>query len=91
MKKLINTVDGIVEDMIGGYVAAYGDIVDRLSGKTVVVRRQRKDRGKVGLVIGNGSGHEAFPAVDDGPQAHQRERRCRHMEKESHRPAGQLQ
>ena len=31
MKKLINTVDGIVEDMIGGYVAAYGDIVDRLA------------------------------------------------------------
>ena len=58
MKKLINTVDGIVEDMIGGYVAAYGDIVDRLPGKTVVVRRQRKASGKVGLVIGNGSGHE---------------------------------
>jgi len=58
MKKLINSVDGMVEDMIGGYVAAYGDIVDRLPGRSIIVRRNRKEPGKVGLVIGNGSGHE---------------------------------
>ena len=58
MKKLINAVDDIVEDMIGGYVAAYGDMVDRLPGASVVVRRSPKEAGKVGLVIGNGSGHE---------------------------------
>lgn len=58
MKKLINAPADIVEDMIGGYVAAYGDMVDRLPRASVVVRRRPKDAGKVGLVIGNGSGHE---------------------------------
>ena len=58
MKKLINATARIVEYMIGGYVAAYGDIVDRLLGTPVIVRRHRKAAGKVGLVIGNGSGHE---------------------------------
>jgi phosphoenolpyruvate---glycerone phosphotransferase subunit DhaK len=58
MKKLVNKVGDIVEDMITGYVAAYGDIVDRLPGSSVIVRRTRKHSGKVGLVIGNGSGHE---------------------------------
>lgn len=58
MKKLIDKVDDIVPDMIEGYVAAYGDMVDRLPGRCVVVRRNPKEKGKVGLVIGNGSGHE---------------------------------
>ncbi len=58
MKKLVNQVGGIVEDMITGYVAAYGDIVDRLPGSNVIVRRTPKQSGRVGLVIGNGSGHE---------------------------------
>jgi len=58
MKKLVNKVNDIVEDMITGYVAAYGDIVDRLPGSSVIVRRTAKQSGKVGLVIGNGSGHE---------------------------------
>ena len=39
----------------------------------------------------HGPGHEVFPAVDNGPEAHQRERRCRHMEKKGPRPTGQLQ
>jgi dihydroxyacetone kinase-like protein len=58
MKKLINHPDRIVDDMLEGYVAAYGDYVSLHDNPRVVVRRQPKERGKVGLLIGNGSGHE---------------------------------
>jgi dihydroxyacetone kinase-like protein len=58
MKKLMNHPDRMVDDMIDGYVAAYGDYVKRSAHPRVMVRSSRKDRGKVGLAIGNGSGHE---------------------------------
>ena len=58
MNKLINDPDRLVDDMIDGYVAAYGDLVARGDDPRVVVRRHRKAQGKVGIVIGNGSGHE---------------------------------
>jgi len=62
MKKLFNHPERIVDDMIDGYVAAYGDYVARSHHPRVVVRRTPKDVGKVGLVIGNGSGHEPIAA-----------------------------
>jgi dihydroxyacetone kinase-like protein len=58
MKKLINHPDRIVDDMIEGYVAAYSDYVSKHEHARVVLRRHAKERGKVGLIIGNGSGHE---------------------------------
>jgi phosphoenolpyruvate---glycerone phosphotransferase subunit DhaK len=59
MKKLINSPERIVDDMIDGYLAAYGDYVKRYEHHPrVVVRANPKAKGKVGLVIGNGSGHE---------------------------------
>ena len=58
MKKLINQPDRIVDDMLDGYMAAYGELVTRADHPRVVVRREPKAPGKVGLVIGNGSGHE---------------------------------
>jgi phosphoenolpyruvate---glycerone phosphotransferase subunit DhaK len=59
MKKLINALERIVDDMIEGYVAAYGDYVKRYEHHPrVIVRANPKAKGKVGLVIGNGSGHE---------------------------------
>ena len=58
MKKIINSVDTIVHDMIEGYVAAHSDRVSLSSNPRVVVRATKKNKGKVGLVIGNGSGHE---------------------------------
>jgi len=58
MKKLMNDPDALVEHMLDGYVAAYGDIVARGPGPNVIVRREPKRAGKVGVVIGNGSGHE---------------------------------
>jgi phosphoenolpyruvate---glycerone phosphotransferase subunit DhaK len=59
MKKLINTPERMVDDMVDGYIAAYGDYVARYEHHPrVVVRARPKAKGKVGLVIGNGSGHE---------------------------------
>lgn len=57
MKKLINDPRDLVEEMLQGYQAAYGDYVAYQPGSRVVLRRQPKQAG-VGLVIGNGSGHE---------------------------------
>ncbi|MCC6804769.1 MAG: dihydroxyacetone kinase subunit DhaK [Anaerolineae bacterium] len=56
-KKLINRPENILTEMLAGFASAYGDIV-RLTDTGLIVRRQPKAAGKVGLVIGNGSGHE---------------------------------
>lgn len=56
-RKLINEPDNIVDEMLEGFCAAYSDIV-RLQGDRLVVRAQPKAPGKVGLVMGGGSGHE---------------------------------
>ncbi|MBW7883088.1 MAG: dihydroxyacetone kinase subunit DhaK [Caldilineaceae bacterium] len=56
-KKLFNQRSDLVEEMLEGYAAAYADII-RLTEGGLIVRRTPKDAGKVGLVIGNGSGHE---------------------------------
>jgi dihydroxyacetone kinase-like protein len=58
VRKLINRPEAIVDELIDGYLAAYGDYVSRVEGRRVVTRAVPKERGKVGLVIGNGSGHE---------------------------------
>ena len=57
MKKFINSPETAVEDTISSYVSLYADRVRRLPGTSVVARRVM-DRDKVGVVIGNGSGHE---------------------------------
>lgn len=62
MKKIIDDRDRLVEDMLAGYAAAFHSRV-RLVGRNLLCRAKRKERGKVGVVIGNGSGHE--PAMVD--------------------------
>ncbi|MBR4454941.1 MAG: dihydroxyacetone kinase subunit DhaK [Solobacterium sp.] len=57
MKKLINEVDNVVNEMLDGMVAAYPQYVKRLEGLEVLVRAGGSD-GKVALVSGGGSGHE---------------------------------
>ncbi|MBR3358349.1 MAG: dihydroxyacetone kinase subunit DhaK [Solobacterium sp.] len=57
MKKLINEVDNIVDEMLDGMVAAYPQYVKRLEGLEVLVRAGGSD-GKVALISGGGSGHE---------------------------------
>lgn len=56
-KKLINRPEDILAEMLAGFASAYSALV-RLTDTGLIVRRQPKTAGKVGLVIGNGSGHE---------------------------------
>jgi len=57
MKKIINSPDQIVDEMLDGLVFAYDSLVERIPD-TMVVHRKAKKKGKVGLVSGGGSGHE---------------------------------
>ena len=57
MRKIINHPDRVVQEMMEGYIAAYGRYFakhPRVNG--VLLKQRRKD--KVALVIGGGSGHE---------------------------------
>ncbi len=58
MKKLINGVDNIVDEMINGMVKAHPDYVERVPGTEVVARTGSKKTDKVALISGGGSGHE---------------------------------
>lgn len=57
MKKLINDPFRVTVESIEGYAKAYPDIV-RLVGPHVVARKNAPVHGKVGVVVGGGSGHE---------------------------------
>lgn len=57
MKKFINSTDTIVSDAVEAFVAVYSDRVKKLPDVTVIARTVIED-GKVGVIIGNGSGHE---------------------------------
>lgn len=57
MKKLINQVDKVVDEMLDGMVDAYPQYVRRLKGLEVLVRTGAPTA-KVALVSGGGSGHE---------------------------------
>ncbi len=58
-KKLINAPDDIIPEFIEGLVGAWPDLltVEGPTGRAVVARHGPRD-GKVGIVIGGGSGHE---------------------------------
>lgn len=56
MKKLINIPDRVVEDMIQGYCLAHPNAYKRVGDRSLV--RMEVEEGKVGIVIGGGSGHE---------------------------------
>lgn len=58
MKKIINSRENVVEEMLQGIVAAHPEYVKRLEGFNVLVRKDSPIEGKVGLVSGGGSGHE---------------------------------
>lgn len=57
MKKFINGVDQVEDQMIQGMVKAYPRYLRKLDCGNVVVRAQKKE-GKVALISGGGSGHE---------------------------------
>ncbi|WP_315122296.1 dihydroxyacetone kinase subunit DhaK [uncultured Clostridium sp.] len=58
MKKLINNVEYIVEEMLDGMVAAYPNYVRKLEEGNILVRKNSPIKDKVALVSGGGSGHE---------------------------------
>ena len=55
-RRLVNSRDDLVLEMLEGYVRAYAEVVSLSDG--LVVRSQPKPEGRVGLVVANGSGHE---------------------------------
>lgn len=68
MKKLFNSAEQMVDDMIDGYVAAFPDLVKRGNHPRVVCRAVEKPKDdKVTLLIGNGSGHEPIAMGFVGP------------------------
>ncbi|MCG8338216.1 MAG: dihydroxyacetone kinase subunit DhaK, partial [Proteobacteria bacterium] len=57
IQKFINHPNDIVAETASGYVKAYGDRIEKLPEVNVIVRKNHTP-GKVGIIIGNGSGHE---------------------------------
>lgn len=57
MKKIMNDATQIVDDMLQGLAYVHDDLVERLDGYDVIVRKAEKT-GKVALISGGGSGHE---------------------------------
>jgi dihydroxyacetone kinase len=56
MKKLINDPFDFVEEMIDGFCSAHDDLVKRV-GRRAIARIDAPIMGKVGVVVGGGSGH----------------------------------
>ena len=57
MKKIINSPEHVLEEMLDGLAYANGHLVKRVPGTSVIARKYKND-GKVALVSGGGSGHE---------------------------------
>lgn len=58
-KKLINDGNHAVDEMLEGVIAAHSDVLMRPAhAPRAVIARQGPRKGKVGLIIGGGSGHE---------------------------------
>jgi len=57
MKKIINSPNNVVGEMLEGFVSAHCRYIEKVPDANGVTRRE-KAKGKVALVIGGGSGHE---------------------------------
>jgi dihydroxyacetone kinase-like protein len=58
LKKLMNDPNHVVDEMVEGYVAAYPQYIRKLDSSKRALVRSKLQSGKVGIVIGGGSGHE---------------------------------
>lgn len=67
MKKIINTTDRVVPEMLAGLRKAHPDLVTVLEGTQTVVRADAPVKGKVALIAGGGSGHEPAHGGFVGP------------------------
>ncbi len=56
MKKLINDPFDFVEEMLEGFCLAHDDLIRRV-GRRAIARSDAPIKGKVGVVVGGGSGH----------------------------------
>lgn len=57
MKKIINSPQNVVKEMLEGFAAAYPDDIELLADQSVI-KRKHLTRGKVAIISGGGSGHE---------------------------------
>ncbi|MFX1537546.1 MAG: dihydroxyacetone kinase subunit DhaK [Promethearchaeota archaeon] len=60
MKKLINNPLKVTDETVEGFVKAFRSHVRKLKDARVVVRKDAPIYGKVGILVGGGSGHEPF-------------------------------
>jgi phosphoenolpyruvate---glycerone phosphotransferase subunit DhaK len=58
MKKMINSVESLLEESLNGFAKAHDDIIQLNHQPHFVARKQKSKAGKVALVSGGGSGHE---------------------------------
>ena len=58
MRRLINDPYDVVEEMLSGYVKTHSDYVKLLEHDGRVVVTTNPVPGKVGVIIGGGSGHK---------------------------------
>jgi phosphoenolpyruvate---glycerone phosphotransferase subunit DhaK len=58
MKKMINSVESLLEESLNGFAKAHDDIIQLNHQPHFVARKQKSKEGKVALVSGGGSGHE---------------------------------
>ena len=58
MKKIINSVEGLLEESLNGFSKAHKDIIQFNNQPHFVKRNELTKEGKVALISGGGSGHE---------------------------------
>ena len=58
MKKIINSIDSLLDDSLQGFALAHADIVELNQQPHYVKRKAPTPAGKVALISGGGSGHE---------------------------------
>jgi dihydroxyacetone kinase-like protein len=61
-KKIVNDPRRVVPELIDGVIAAYGGLIRKLGERNALVKSELP-RGKVGLLVGGGSGHEPLFAA----------------------------
>ena len=58
MKKLVNDPNRVVDEELDGLVLLFPNVLTRLEGTNVILRKNSSEQKKVALVSGGGSGHE---------------------------------
>ena len=58
MKKIINTPEKVVYEMLEGLAAANPDKLTLIPDKRIIMRKEPTRPGKVAVLTGSGSGHE---------------------------------